>query len=165
MKRVLMIMVIAVFAVPFLMFTAPADVAAEDETDDTAKKKIKHGPHFVDKDGDGYNDLAPDHDGDGIPNGQDPDWKGPGKGKGYGHHKANCKGHWKGKGLHGRSFVDKNNDGYNDLAPDHDGDGIPNGRDEDYKPGMRKGPHFIDADGDGICDHLKKDKKPEKESD
>ena len=29
----------------------------------------------MDKDNDGYNDNAPDHDGDGIPNGLDPDWK------------------------------------------------------------------------------------------
>jgi hypothetical protein len=32
------------------------------------------GRGFVDEDGDGVNDLAPDHDGDGIPNGKDPDW-------------------------------------------------------------------------------------------
>ncbi len=32
------------------------------------------GHGFVDEDGDGINDLAPDHDGDGIPNGQDSDW-------------------------------------------------------------------------------------------
>jgi hypothetical protein len=29
-------------------------------------------------------------------------------------------------------FVDDNGDGYNDLAPDADGDGIPNGLDPDY---------------------------------
>lgn len=29
-------------------------------------------------------------------------------------------------------FVDENGDGINDLAPDADGDGIPNGRDDDY---------------------------------
>jgi hypothetical protein len=28
----------------------------------------------VDEDGDGINDLARDHDGDGVPNGKDPDW-------------------------------------------------------------------------------------------
>lgn len=33
---------------------------------------------------------------------------------------------------HGNKFVDANGDGYNDNAPDADGDGIPNGRDEDY---------------------------------
>jgi hypothetical protein len=32
------------------------------------------GSHFIDLNGDGFNDNAPDHDGDGIPNGLDPDW-------------------------------------------------------------------------------------------
>jgi len=54
-------------------------------------------------------------------------------------------------------FVDANGDGYNDNAPDHDGDGIPNGLDPDYQPlnpdrGKRFG--FIDEDGDGICDRF-----------
>ncbi|MCB0290622.1 MAG: hypothetical protein KDH97_10240 [Calditrichaeota bacterium] len=30
---------------------------------------------FIDRDGDGFNDRARDHDGDGIPNGLDPDWR------------------------------------------------------------------------------------------
>ncbi len=34
-------------------------------------------PAFVDLDGDGFNDLAPDDDGDGIPNRIDPDFTGP----------------------------------------------------------------------------------------
>jgi hypothetical protein len=38
---------------------------------------------FIDEDGDGINDRAKDHDGDGIPNGQDPDWVKPGDGTGY----------------------------------------------------------------------------------
>jgi hypothetical protein len=37
---------------------------------------------FVDDDGDGFNDLAPDDDGDGIPNGQDPDYTRPQDGSG-----------------------------------------------------------------------------------
>jgi len=46
---------------------------------------------FVDMNGDGFNDNAPDHDGDGIPNGQDPDWiKNPQDGTGYMH--KNMKG-------------------------------------------------------------------------
>ncbi|UCG63337.1 MAG: hypothetical protein JSV52_02910 [Candidatus Zixiibacteriota bacterium] len=32
----------------------------------------------------------------------------------------------------GNNFVDLNGDGFNDNAPDHDGDGIPNGLDADY---------------------------------
>lgn len=43
---------------------------------------------FVDEDGDGFNDLAPDHDGDGIPNGLDPDWIKPEDGTGAMHRYA-----------------------------------------------------------------------------
>jgi len=57
-----------------------------------------HGPNFVDADGDGFNDNAPDHDGDGIPNGVDPDYTAPGM-------------------QHGKKgFVDLNGDGINDNA-------------------------------------------------
>jgi len=49
---------------------------AQDSTKTEKKEQtIKHGQHFIDEDGDGYNDNAPDHDGDGIPNGLDPDWQ------------------------------------------------------------------------------------------
>jgi hypothetical protein len=81
-----------------------------------------HGPGFVDEDGDGVNDNAPDHDQDGIPNGQDPDYErqtGVGKAQG----KDSQKGH---------GFVDMDGDGLNDWAQDADGDGVPNGQDEDY---------------------------------
>jgi hypothetical protein len=37
-----------------------------------------------------------------------------------------------GHGFNVGGFVDDNGDGYNDLAPDADGDGIPNGLDPDY---------------------------------
>jgi hypothetical protein len=80
------------------------------------QNKIQHGSRFQDKNGDGYNDNAPDHDGDGIPNGQDPDYDGAkqrlGNGKG--------------------GFVDVNGDGINDNANDWDNDGIPNGKDPDF---------------------------------
>lgn len=49
-------------------------------------------------------------------------------------------------------FVDKNGDGYNDMAPDHDGDGIPNGLDPDWTKGRGRKLNYIDADGDGIND-------------
>jgi hypothetical protein len=38
---------------------------------------------FQDQNCDGLNDLARDHDNDGIPNGQDPDWSRPKDGSGY----------------------------------------------------------------------------------
>ena len=80
---------------------------------------VEHGPQFIDADGDGYNDAAPDVDGDGVPNGQDSDYTRPGNGTG----KGNVRG-----------FVDEDGDGFNDNAPDADGDGIPNGQDGDYAP-------------------------------
>ena len=52
-----------------------------------------------------------------------------------------------------KGFVDIDGDGYNDNAPDHDGDGIPNGLDPDFKKGHRMGRGFIDLDGDGINDN------------
>ena len=50
-----------------------------------AKSEFRHGYRiaFVDENGDGINDLAKDADGDGIPNGQDPDWVKPADGTGY----------------------------------------------------------------------------------
>ncbi|MHB2156202.1 hypothetical protein ACX8XN_17640 [Calditrichota bacterium GD2] len=51
------------------------------------------------------------------------------------------------------NFVDKNGDGYNDNAPDHDGDGIPNSLDPDWLNNKQKNrPAFRDLDGDGIND-------------
>lgn len=55
---------------------------------------------------------------------------------------------------HGPHFIDENGDGYNDNAPDNDGDGIPNGQDADYAgPGKSNHPPFVDEDGDGINDN------------
>lgn len=60
---------------------------------------------------------------------------------------------------HDQHFVDLNGDGYNDNAPDHDGDGIPNALDPDFKKGHGMGRHhpFRDLDGDGINDFLQGD--------
>ena len=94
-------------------------------------KGAHHGPGFVDKNGDGINDNAPDDDGDGIPNSLDPDYTGP-------------KSH-----RNGRGFVDENGDGINDNMQDFDGDGIPNGRDPDYNrsdnhmKGNRRNSHLM----------------------
>ena len=67
---------------------------------------------------------------------------------------------------HGRNFVDENGDGYNDNAPDHDGDGIPNGLDPDYKRNRIKMQQqelpYIDLNGDGINDNLQFGRKRKK---
>lgn len=52
---------------------------------------------------------------------------------------AQCDGSGTGLGDFGNGvggFLDENGDGFNDLAPDADGDGIPNGVDPDYAPPM-----------------------------
>ncbi|MBN2366230.1 MAG: hypothetical protein EH225_09630 [Calditrichaeota bacterium] len=57
--------------------------------------------------------------------------------------------------IHGPNFVDKDGDGFNDNAPDHDNDGIPNGQDQDYQgAGKSRRPAYVDKDGDGIADNL-----------
>ena len=58
---------------------------------------------------------------------------------------------------HTQVFVDEDGDGYNDLAPDHDGDGVPNGLDQDWQKMKRNRVHqnhFVDSNGDGINDNL-----------
>jgi hypothetical protein len=60
---------------------------------------------------------------------------------------------------HGKNFVDKNGDGYNDNAPDHDGDGIPNGVDPDFKRAKVQKNKFVDLNGDGINDNTEKGRK------
>jgi hypothetical protein len=68
-----------IFLNVFFLAILSSFLYAQDSTKaEKAEKKeqpVKHQQHFIDEDGDGYNDNAPDHDGDGIPNGLDPDWK------------------------------------------------------------------------------------------
>lgn len=66
------------------------------------------------------------------------------------------------KAHEGQGFVDENGDGYNDKIKDADGDGIPNGQDEDYDGAkIRAGENakgFVDEDGDGINDNAQNPK-------
>ena len=107
-----------------LALTFSTTVLAQEETD----TEIEHGVNFVDEDGDGFNDNAPDADGDGIPNGMDEDYVRAAAGTGS---KA---GQAQGKGANGaRGFIDEDGDGVNDRGLlDDDGDGIINCEDEDY---------------------------------
>jgi hypothetical protein len=65
MKKLVLLLVVAE------IFIAYSNVSAQTQNPPQPKQ---HGKNFVDKNGDGYNDYAPDHDGDGIPNGLDPDF-------------------------------------------------------------------------------------------
>ena len=51
-----------------------------------------------------------------------------------------------GYGFNVGGFLDENGDGFNDLAPDADGDGIPNGVDPDYAPPMDGTGYRLNAD-------------------
>ncbi|NOY79268.1 MAG: hypothetical protein GXO76_15555 [Calditrichaeota bacterium] len=105
-----------------LFFAVDTQLMAQTENPDPTPNPapnqgtIHHGHRFVDLNGDGINDNAPDADGDGIPNGQDPDYTGSKARMGHG----------------ARGFIDENGDGINDWAQDFDNDGIPNGQDPDW---------------------------------
>lgn len=114
-RMILLTAALSLLLVTGLTGTAAAQTDDPVSTDDT--ETVDHLRPFVDENGDGYNDLSPDADGDGIPNGQDPDYIRNPDGR-------------RGRGNGG--FVDADGDGLNDLAQDTDGDGIPNGRDPDY---------------------------------
>jgi len=58
-----------------LIFVFPISTLFAQDSTKTKTSNIQDGQHFIDEDGDGYNDNAPDHDNDGIPNGLDPDWQ------------------------------------------------------------------------------------------
>ena len=94
-----------------------------------AQEEIVHGVNFVDEDGDGFNDNAPDVDEDGVPNGMDEDYvKNAAAGAGS---KA---GNSQAKAASGaRGFIDEDGDGLNDRGLlDADNDGIINCEDDDY---------------------------------
>jgi len=88
----------------------------------------------------------PDHDGDGVPNGQDEDWTGR-------------------DGSVGPGFVDADDDGRCDRL--EDGEPCPRGRGKGWKKGRGRGGwgrgwksgrgsgrRFVDQDGDGVCDRV-----------
>mgnify|MGYP003564796388 CR=1 FL=1 len=113
MKQTIFFKTVFILTLSFIFITFFNYLSFADDT------KKNHAEDFVDEHdfGDRYNDNAPDHDNDGIPNGRDPDFT-RGKAKGR---------RWR------NNFADKNGDGYNDNAPDHDNDGIPDNIDKDYR--------------------------------
>lgn len=120
MKRILIFLISLFFAQFFILNTS---VYAQDSTKVKQGKGQKRIP-FVDKNGDGYNDLLPDHDGDGIPDAMDPDW------------------HKKHQNKNRHRFIDLDGDGINDL--------IFSGKAREDKPGsmdMRHSKKWKDRSG------------------
>ncbi len=78
-RRIMMvsgIIGILLLVLGFLLIAGPASAQSQGFGQGTGVCR------FVDEDGDGFNDLAPDDDGDGIPNGLDPDYVRPMDGEG-----------------------------------------------------------------------------------
>ncbi len=65
----------------FAQEKSQAQVRQEERTE--AKLQVRNRIMFVDENGDGICDYYRDHDNDGVPNGQDPDWLKPKDGTGY----------------------------------------------------------------------------------
>ncbi|OGD20802.1 MAG: hypothetical protein A2Y69_05020 [Candidatus Aminicenantes bacterium RBG_13_59_9] len=59
-----------------------AEVGANNRVQANFKERALTRLQFQDQNGDGINDFQRDHDNDGIPNCQDPDWTRPGDGTG-----------------------------------------------------------------------------------
>jgi hypothetical protein len=72
----ILVLAMALLVAAAIPFSLPA------QTGDTAPAPLRICPNFVDLNGDGYCDNAPDDDNDGIPNCQDPDWTCPQDGTG-----------------------------------------------------------------------------------
>jgi len=97
---------------------------------------------FVDENGDGFNDLAPDADGDGIPNGMDPDYVKPldGTGQQYGFGGGAAEKGLMGQGT-GNHYGPGDGTGFGGMGP-ADGTG--------FGPGTGTG----DCDGTGPTDKI-----------
>ncbi|MDH7513212.1 MAG: hypothetical protein QHH14_09730 [Clostridiales bacterium] len=67
----------------FALAQEQAKAAETNRIQAKTKAELKTRTMFMDQNGDGINDLYRDHDDDGIPNCQDPDWKRPKDGSGY----------------------------------------------------------------------------------
>ena len=107
---------------------------ARNEVQKRTEVRNEFGYRFVDENGDGICDLYRDHDSDGIPNRQDPDWNPPRDGSGYqGRTGRTSIGGGVGAGL--RNGL-RAGGGANAFQRDDDGDGVPNGQDPDWKRPM-----------------------------
>jgi hypothetical protein len=143
MKKRLMQLTRAALAAAFLLFIAAATdgaLAQESGKNAQAEPGVNAGGPG------GPGGWGRDEDGDGIPNGQDPDYDRQNPMRGHGQ----------------MGFIDENGDGINDRCLDSDGDGIPNRLDPDWEPPRdgtgskhRWGSHWDEGmtpRGGGICD-------------
>lgn len=72
-----------ILGVGFILAQERSQAEVRNEEQKRLSVRVQAGPMFVDEDGDGICDFSRDHDNDGIPNCQDPDWTRPKDGTGY----------------------------------------------------------------------------------
>ncbi len=72
-----------ILGVGFILAQEGSQAEVRNEEQKRLSYRFQVGPMFVDEDGDGICDFSRDHDNDGIPNCQDPDWTRPKDGTGY----------------------------------------------------------------------------------
>lgn len=75
-----------------------ADAIAQTAAGDQLQTRSRLRLQFMDEDCDGINDNFRDHDNDGIPNGQDPDWTAPKDGTGLKQRNGQNKSSFRGQG-------------------------------------------------------------------
>lgn len=91
-----------ILSVGLILAAENPQTKAQDAAQEKAAERFQARILFVDQNGDGICDFARDHDNDGIPNCQDPDWSRPQDGTGY----------KKGEGNNSSSNMFKNKKGY-----------------------------------------------------
>jgi len=67
----------------FVLADEKPQTKAQNIVQEQVQSRFQVGPFFIDQDGDGICDFSRDHDNDGIPNSQDPDWTRPEDGTGF----------------------------------------------------------------------------------
>lgn len=81
-KTFVMLGVILILSTGFVLGAGNQQVETQEKAQTRAGIRVQTRTLFVDENGDGICDFARDHDNDGIPNCQDPDWERPQDGTG-----------------------------------------------------------------------------------
>lgn len=88
-KTLVMMSAIFFLGTVFVLAAENPMIQSQQQLLQRAGTRVQNRILFVDENGDGICDFARDHDNDGIPNGQDPDWVRPQDGTGFMNKKGN----------------------------------------------------------------------------
>jgi len=88
-KAVALMGFLMILSVGLILAAENPQAKARDAAQEKAAQRYQARIMFVDQNGDGICDFARDHDNDGIPNCQDPEWSRPQDGTGYKNREGN----------------------------------------------------------------------------